>query len=169
MPTHPDILSVLQKAYQIETDGYTFYSMIADRTDKDAVREIFGKLARDEVQHKAFLKEIAAGYDDQGAAAFAVPRGDLSARAFADRVLTDRFKEQARHATFEVSALSIGLALETNAMALFNRQAEECTEKEIRDFYRFLADWERQHYDALKDLFQDVRRELFSEGGFDPF
>jgi rubrerythrin len=169
MAPHLEILSVLQKAYQIETDGYTFYSMIADRTDKDAVRDVFGKLARDEVQHKAFLKDIASKYEEKGAAAFAVPRGDIATRTFVDQVLTARFKQQAKDATFEVSALSIGLTLETNAMALFNRQAEESTEREIRDFYRFLAEWERQHYEALQELFQDVRRELFSERGFDPF
>ena len=169
MAAHPEILSVLQKAYQVETDGYTFYSMIADRTDKEAVREVFGKLARDEIQHKAFLKEVASTYDEKGAAAFAVPRGDMTARVFADRILTDRFKAQARDATFEVSALSIGLTLETNAMALFNGQADGAIDKEVRDFYRFLAEWERQHYEALRDLFQDLRQDLFTEGGFDPF
>ena len=169
MSAHPEILSILQKAYQVETDGYTFYSMIADRTDKDAVRDVFAKLARDEVQHKAFLKDIASRFEQQGAAAFAIPHGDPSARVFVDRILSDRFREQAKGADFEVSALSIGLTLETNAMALFNAQAQQAADAEVRDFYRFLADWEQQHYDALRELFQEVRRDLFTESGFDPF
>ena len=170
MPANPEILSILQKAYQVETDGYTFYSMIADRTDKDAVRDVFARLARDELQHKAFLKEIASGYEERGAAAFLLPsRPDAALRAFSDRVLTERFKEQAKGATFEVSAVSIGLTLETGAMALFGQQAETAADAEVRDFYRFLADWERRHYEALQDLFSEVRQDLFTGGGFQPF
>jgi rubrerythrin len=170
MSANPEILSILQKAYQVETDGYTFYSMIAERTDKDAVRDLFGKLARDEVLHKAYLKEISGQYEERGVAAFVVPaRPDPSLRVFADRVLTDRFKEQARGATFEVSAVSIGMTLETNAMALFGAQADTATDPEVREFYRFLCEWERQHYEALQDLFQEVRQDLFTGGGFNPF
>jgi len=165
----PEIREILSRAWQIENDGLTFYSMVAQRTDKDAVREVFERLARDEVQHKAFLKDIAARHDREGAAAFLVPRSDPGARVFVDRVLTDRFRAQAREATFEVSALSIGLTLESNAIALFQGQAQEAAEAEVRDFYRFLAEWEQQHYDTLRELFQDLRRDLFDGGGFDPF
>lgn len=170
MAANPEILGILQKAYQVETDGYTFYSMIADRTDKDAVRDVFAKLARDEVQHKAFLKEIAGSYEERGVAAFVAPvRPDVDMRVFANRVLSDRFKLQARGATFEVSAVSIGMTLETNAMALFGQQANVAPDGEVRAFYRFLADWEQQHYEALRELFADVRQDLFTGGGFQPF
>ncbi|MBD3872760.1 MAG: hypothetical protein IFK91_07590, partial [Acidobacteria bacterium] len=50
-----DIREILRKAYQIEVDGYTFYSMAADQASKQPVQELFDKLARDEVQHKAYL------------------------------------------------------------------------------------------------------------------
>lgn len=166
---HPEIREVLSRAWQVENDGHAFYAMVAQRTDREAVREVFEKLARDEVQHKAFLKDIASRYDREGAAAFLVPRSDPSSRTFVDRVLTDRFRAQARDADFEVSALSIGLTLESNAIALFQEQAQRASETEVRDFYRFLADWERQHYDTLRDLFQDLRRDLFETGRFEPF
>ena len=52
------ILDIVGKAYQIEVDGYTFYSMTAERATKPAVQELFAKLASDEVQHQAFLKEV---------------------------------------------------------------------------------------------------------------
>ena len=64
------ILEIVGKAYQIETDGYTFYSMTAERATKPAVQELFSKLASDEVQHQAFLKSVAKNYDEKGVAAF---------------------------------------------------------------------------------------------------
>lgn len=167
--TREAILDVLKKAYQIETDGFTFYSMVAERSQRQAVREIFDKLARDELQHKAYLRDIGARYQAEGVSAFAVNRADTSMRQFADVLFTDRFREQARGAEFEVSALSIGMQLESNAMATFHAAARDAADVEVREFYKFLADWERQHLDALHGLFTAVRGEIFADAGFERF
>ncbi len=58
MSDREQMLDILRKAYQIEVDGYTFYSMTADRAEKEAVRDLFAKLAADEVQHQAYLKSV---------------------------------------------------------------------------------------------------------------
>ena len=60
------IREILKKAYQIEVDGYTFYTMAADRASKPAVQELFDKLARDEVQHKAYLQSVIGSYEEKG-------------------------------------------------------------------------------------------------------
>ena len=101
---HDDIREVLKKAYQIEVDGYTFYSMAADRADKPAVQELFDKLAQDEVQHKAYIKSVIGSYEEKGAAAFSIARRDPQLKAFTDTIYTDAFKEQARDADFEIRA-----------------------------------------------------------------
>ena len=80
-----EIREVLKKAYQIEVDGYTFYSMAADRADKPAVQELFDQLAHDEVQHKAYLKSVIGSYEEKGAAAFTIARRDPDLKAFTDR------------------------------------------------------------------------------------
>jgi len=103
------ILEILDKAYQIETDGYTFYSMTAERATKPAVQELFGKLASDEQQHQAFLKSVAARYDEQGSAAFGLNLRMPDARDVTSQVFTGRFREQAAGAQFELAVLSIGM------------------------------------------------------------
>ena len=123
--TAPDqILDILRKAYQIEVDGYTFYSMTADRADKPAVQELFGKLAQDEVQHQAFLRSVLKNYHDKGVDAFAMGIVLPDFRAFSDKVFTDRFREQAEGAAFEMAALSVGMTLEKNAVAYFSGAAK---------------------------------------------
>ena len=72
MAATDQIVEILRKAYQIEVDGYTFYSMTADRADKPAVQELFGKLAQDEVQHQAFLRSVMKNYGQLGVEAFAL-------------------------------------------------------------------------------------------------
>ena len=61
------------------------------------------------------------------------------------------------------------MTLETNAIQYFSGAAERTTEEEVRDFYHFLADWERQHLEALQTLYSGVRQDFWSESGFAPF
>jgi rubrerythrin len=167
---HQDaVLDILRKAYQIEIDGYTFYSMTADRAGKPAVQELFTKLAQDEVEHQAFLRNIAGSYDAVGVEAFKLHLRTPDLRAFADKVFTSRFREQAAGAEFEMGALSVGMTLETNAITYFTGAAQSAKEEEVKKFYRFLADWEKQHFDALQRLFTSVREDFFAAGNFAPF
>jgi rubrerythrin len=164
-----DIREILRKAYQIEVDGYTFYSMVADRATKPAVQELFEKLARDEVQHKAYLQSVIGSYEEKGVAAFGLHLRDPDLKAFTSTIFTDSFKEQAKGADFEIGVLSVGMTLETNAIKYFSEAAENTSEREVREFYEFLADWERQHLEALQLLYNGVRQDFWAEGGFSPF
>jgi rubrerythrin len=143
--------------------------MAADRAAKPAVQELFDKLARDEVQHKAYLQSVIGSYEEKGVAAFNVNLRDPDLRAFSTTIFTEEFKRQAQGADFELGVLSIGMTLETNAIRYFTGAAEDATEHEVREFYRFLADWERQHLEALQALYNGVRQDFWHEGGFAPY
>lgn len=169
MDTRREILEVLQRAYQIEVDGHTFYSMTAARAEKPAVRELFEKLASDEVQHQAYLKAVLSRLDAEGTAAFKLNLRPAGLEPFSQGIFTDRFRQQARGAEFEVAVLSIGMQLETSAIDHFTSAAANTTSVEVREFYRFLADWEKQHLDALQSLFNSVRTDFWAEVGFAPF
>ncbi len=164
-----EIREVLQKAYQIEVDGYTFYSMAAERAEKPAVQDLFDKLARDEVQHKAYLKSVMGTYEDKGVEAFNIHLRDPDLKAFTATIFTDAFKQQAHGADFEMGVLSIGMTLENNAIKYFAGAAQHSLEAEVKAFYEFLADWERQHLEALRNLFNGVREDFWQDGGFSPF
>jgi len=163
------ILEILRKAYQIELDGYTFYSMTAAQATKPAVKELFEKLAHDEVQHQNFLKGVGKRYDADGTAAFVMAKPVVTMSGLTDHVFTARFKEQAKGAAFEMGVLSVGLTLETNAMAYFNRAADVTDSAEVRDFYRYIAGWEKEHFDALNALYTAIRSDFWEMGGFAPF
>ncbi|HVN77261.1 MAG TPA: ferritin family protein [Thermoanaerobaculaceae bacterium] len=169
MTNRDQVLDILRKAYQIEVDGYTFYSMTAERAEKEAVQELFAKLAADEVQHQAFLKSVAGRYDEKGVEAFRINLRAPEVRSINQAVFTARFREQAASTDFELGVLSIGMTLETNALKYFSTAAEQAVESEVKSFYRFLADWEKQHYDALQGLFNAVRAEHMAESSFSPF
>jgi rubrerythrin len=162
------ILDILRKAYQIEVDGYTLYSMVADQAEKPAVQQLFGKLAQDEIEHQGYLKAVMRGLDSRGANAFCFERRPPDLRTFSTSVFTERFKQQAQGAAFEMGVLSVGMGLESRAMAFFNRAAQQATEREVSEFYQFLASWEAEHFDALQRLYDGVRQEFWAEGRFSP-
>jgi rubrerythrin len=166
---HTEIREVLKKAYQIEVDGYTFYSMAAERAEKPAVQELFDKLASDEVQHKAFITSVMGSYDDKGIEAFNIRRRDPDLKAFTDAIYTADFKAKADEAEFEMGVLSVGMTLESRAIEYFSGAAKHAAEAEVRDFYQFLADWEKGHLEALRRLYGGVREDYWAEGGFSPF
>lgn len=168
MSNRDAILDIVRKAFQIEVDGYTFYSMTAAKAEKPLVQELFEKLASDEVQHQAFLKNVATRYDQEGLAAF--QRGKVSDwSAISDKIFTGRFREQASGAQFELAVLSIGMTLEQNAISYFSGAAKTAAENEVKEFYSFLAGWEQTHYEALQSLYNAVRADYWHEGGFSPF
>ena len=169
MTARDQIVDILRKAYQIEVDGYTFYSMTADRADKPAVQELFGKLAQDEVQHQAFLRSVLKNYHDKGVEAFSIGIVLPDLRVFSDKVFTDRFRDQAEGAAFEMAALSVGMTLEKNAVAYFSGAAQSAEEAEVKRFYQFLSDWEQQHLNALQSLSETVRGDFWDRSGFSPY
>lgn len=169
MDSRQEILDILKKAFQIEVDGYTFYAMTAERAAKPAVQELFAKLARDEVEHQRYLKGVMTNYDAEGLAAFVVQRRPPELKAFSEAVFSEKFRQQAQGAMFEVGVLSVGMTLEHNAVTFFTRAAEGAQEREVRDFYLFLADWERQHFAALQQLYNSVRADFWEASGFAPF
>jgi rubrerythrin len=160
-----DVLDILRKSYQLEVDGYTFYSMTSERSDKPAVQRLFARLADDERQHRAFLRDVASNLAAHGADAFdqVPPPPDL--REFSDAIFTTAMREQAQGAEFESGVLSVGMALETNAIAHFTSAAARAPHEQLRGFFQFLASWERQHLDALQNAYGAIRDDFWKKTG----
>ena len=68
-----------------------------------------------------------------------------------------------------MGVLSVGMTLENNAIRHFSSAAQGSSEQEVKAFYQFLADWEKQHFDALQGLFSSVKEDFWNAGGFAAF
>ena len=157
------IADVLRKAFQVEVDGFTFYSMAAERTTKPAVQKLFERLARDETEHKAYIMAVMKRYEEHGASSFQFDPRDPDLAEFSSQIFADSFKEQAQGEVSELGALSIGVQLESNAVTFFETASREATEPQIAGFYRFLADWEGMHLRTLQQLYDSIRLDPWPE------
>lgn len=153
------IMGILKKAFQVEVDGFTFYSMAEERAAKPAVRKLYKRLALDETEHKAYLRSVMKRYEELGAASFRLDPRDPDLGEFSSQMFTEEFKDQTEGEVTEVGALSIGIQLESNAIEFFSTAAQKAEDDRISGFYRFLADWEGFHLRTLRHLFDSIRVE----------
>jgi rubrerythrin len=159
------ITDVLRKAFQVEVDGFTFYSMAAERTTKPAAQQLFERLARDETEHQAYIRAVMRRYEEHGASSFHFDPRNPDLAEFSSEIFTESFKEQARDEVSELGVLSIGVQLESNAVAFFSAAAREASDPQITGFYQFLADWEGMHLRTLKQLYDSIRVDFWPEDG----
>lgn len=159
----------LQKAIQSERDGHSFYMMAANSTEDLKGKNVFAMLAKEELDHMQFLKAqydsvLKTGKPDRSAKLG--PRADLSGGF---PIFTDGIRARIKDANFEMSALSIGIRLELDAMKFYQSQSQAANDPEIKGFYAELADWESGHYHALLKQQEALKEDYWSAGGFSPF
>jgi rubrerythrin len=159
----------LKKAIQAEIDGYHFYMMAARSTSDEKGREVFEKLARDEMDHMNWLKAHYTSLLETGKADPGV-KGKPPTRLEGDHpIFSEGLKERAGGANYEMSALSIGAQLELTAIRFYTEEAEAATDEGLKRFYLDLVEWERGHYEALNRQLESLRGEHWEIGGFSPF
>lgn len=151
------VREILKKALQVEVDGHTFYSMAVQQATEPAIRDLYQRLARDEVEHQRYLRNVMRRFEEAGAESFFIEPKDPALGEFSSQIFTDEFREQARKVITAPAVLSIGMQLESNAVSFFTAAAESNTNPQAIGFFRFLADWEGQHYRILQTLFQAVQ------------
>ncbi len=160
-----DILDIIRRAYQLEVDGYTFYSMTAERATRPAVQSLFAQLAKDERQHQEYLRDVASHYKEGGKTALEIPTKQPDLSAFTSAVFTEEVRRQAEGADFEAGVLSVGMTIESNAIAHYSDAAKNAPDPQVHDFYQFLAVWERQHLIALQNAYKAVRSDFWQKSG----
>ena len=159
----------LLKAIKAERDGHSFYQMAANCSQDPKAKEVFAQLASEELEHMHFLTKQHESILKTGKANRALklgPQADLSGLS---PIFSDGIKARIQDAHFEMSALSIGVRLESEAMKFYRAQAEAVDDPEARRFFSRLAECESGHYQALLKQQEELKHDYWSASGFSPF
>jgi len=143
-----DLQKALQDAIKGEIEGRELYKTAAEKTEDTKAKEVFQMLAAEEQGHHDTLLQMAKDYD-QGKE-LAPPQLEVPTR-FEDAqspIFTREFKDKV--SDFDMTALSIGIKLELESEKFYREMAEKAEEKEAKDLFNRLADWERGHFDYLQ-------------------
>ena len=163
------LLAALEEATRAEVDGHHFYMMAAKFTEDPKGREVFERLAQDEVDHARYLQAHYESVKMTGKINPDVKLGDPTSYEWEHPIFSPALKERIRDAHYEMSALSIGAQLELNAVEFYKGQAEVAVEAEVKELFTKLADWESRHYHALLKQQDALKGQYWSAGRFSPF
>ena len=161
------ILEGIKTAMEAELTGHAFYKNAAETTDDVMGKETFLRMAGEEMSHFNYLRHQYKSVLEKGA--FDFEEKIKRQHKHSDHpIFSDAIKKRIKESHFEVSALSIGMKLEMDAMKYYRSRAEEAQDKDEKQLYRELADWEQDHYRAFKQQLDVLKEEYFEANNFIP-
>lgn len=148
-----DLKEAFQTAITGEIEGRELYKAASEKTNDKKAKKSFALLADEEQKHLDTLVSLAQEY--QEGSEVKVP--DLPAPAsFEDAespIFSKEFKQTVADKHFEMATLSIGIKLELESEKFYRKMAEIADQPKLKDFFNYLADWEKGHYDFLNKQF----------------
>lgn len=164
-----NILDILKQAIVKEIRAKTLYLEVAHKTQSAEVKRIFELMANEEQTHVDFLSEQYKQYSQTQT--FRKPENTTNQtdQKIADIVLSADLKEQISSAGFEAAAITASIELETRAIEFYTQQAQQATSAEEKEFFQFLANWERTHYEVLIKLDKELTEKIWFDHQFWPF
>ena len=159
-------IEVLKTAILMEKRGKAFYENVASQTQSPDVKKIFTMMAEEEQTHIEFLSKQFASYSKN----HKFDKIDLKAdTAVVDEILSGDIKTQISAASFEAAAISAAIDMETKAIEVYTKQANEATDANEKELFSWLAEWEKGHYKVLHELNEELKQNIWFDNNFWPF
>jgi rubrerythrin len=166
--TEDQLLAGLKEAILTEETGIQFYTVAAARTTDARGREVFAQLASDEAEHKKWLRR------EYGHLVAGTPWEEMKPVFHADLsgpspIFSDELRARIGEAHWEMTALSVGLALEQATITRYRNLAGVAEQPDVRRFFEELARWEESHAEALSRQASLLKESYWHEARFAPF
>jgi len=152
MTVEDDVKDAIQRAIQMEKDGYAFYMKAALQTSSDLGKQIFESIAKDEQVHLEVFQKM-----------FTAKVGEVEMNALVKRgtkyeklpVFPKDLKEVegANPNTDELDALKIAMDSEDTAIKYYTEIKEKSSDEEVKIIFDKIITQEKAHYQILNDEF----------------
>ncbi len=168
MDDKQEILKGLKTAMEAEITGHEFYKNAAKSTDDPMGKETFQRMAEEEMGHFNFLRHQYKSIMDNGKFDLAKELDHKKHKHSSNPIFSEAIKNRLKDAHYEISALTIGLKLELDAMTYYRSRAKQSKNEAVRKFFNELADWEEDHFLAFEKQLEMLKQEYFSANNFVP-
>ncbi len=159
---------ILKTAILLERRGKAFYTQVARQTESKSAKRIFEMMAEEEDEHIQFLSKQFAYYEKNHAFMKNEVHEEVDDTE-AVMILTDKIKNEISAAGFEAAAISAAIDFENRAIEVYSGRAAEATDKNEKEMYQMLADWEKTHHKLLHHLNEDLKEQIWNDNQFWPF
>jgi len=164
-----DMLKGLKTALETEMNGIEFYRTAAEKTEDPKGKTVFQILANDEARHFVELKKQHDALMKKGKWAASIELGKPTEFKGKSPIFSDDFKTRIKDRHFEMSALSIGALLETNAIDFYRQLKGKSSDPNARKFFAELQQWEERHLDAIVKQLDLVKEEFWQNAHWAPY
>lgn len=163
------LLAALKKALEAEMTGHQFYLHAAEATDDPQGKATFTRMAREELEHFHTLKSQYAAVQDNGHMDKVRVLLDVPDPESTSPIFSPQFRERVGQQHFEMSALSVGMQLELNAIKHYQQCVDESEDDDVKTFFSQLVEWEQGHYDGFAEELEQLREDYWRENDFLPY
>jgi len=163
-----EILAGLRTAIEAELTGHEFYKNAAKSTDDPMGKETFSRMAEEEMGHFTYLRRQYQAVLEKGKYDFSKNMEKKKSLHAENPIFSEEIKNRIKDCHFEVSALTIGMKLELDAMTFYRECAQKSTDDEAKQFFTELAEWEQDHYRAFQKQLDMLKQEYFEANNFVP-
>ena len=163
-----EILKGLKTAIEAELAGHEFYKNAAKTTSDPAGKETFSRMAEEELEHFNYLRHQYQSVLEKGDYDFSKKLLKNRHKHSKSPIFSEEIRKRIKDSHFEVSALTVGMKLELDAMKFYRSCAEKDHNDEARGFYNELAEWEEGHFLAFEKQLDMLKDDYFQANNFVP-
>jgi rubrerythrin len=163
-----EILQGLKTAIEAELTGHEFYKNAAKSTSDPMGKETFKRMAEEEMGHFNYLRHQYKSVLEKGEYDFSKKLTKKGYKHAENPIFSEEIKNRVKESHFEVSALTIGMKLELDAVSFYRSCAQKAQSEEAKQFYNELAEWEQDHFLAFEGALNMLKEDYFQANNFVP-
>lgn len=137
---------IIDFAINNEVEAYEFYRDAAIKVIDPQLKDVFEDLAKEELEHKQFLKDFAAGGLES------IKLDEVSDYKIAETLDKPKLSVDMSFA----DAISLAIKNEQEAMEMYNKLAAACLDEEHKKLFVELEKMEIMHKTRLEDIYINV-------------
>lgn len=137
---------VIQYAINLEIEAEIFYNKIADKVTDPRLKEMFKAFAAEEEKHRQILTGLL---ENESAGNFFKATSDYGVSATVER------PEITENMTL-ADAFAIAMKNEENAMKMYQKLANDCSDAAIKKIFQDLAVMEQGHKHKMETSYTEV-------------
>jgi rubrerythrin len=166
--TEAKTLNILKQAILLEKRGQSFYQKVAEQTQNDAVQSFFKFMSEEEAIHVDILAGQFRAYMKNGQ--FEPDSFDENeTSSIESHILNDDIKEKISSTGYEAAAIGAAIAMEKQAVNIYEDRAKTATDPEEKKLYEWLVSWEQSHLNMLLDIDKTLIERVWFDNHFWPF
>lgn len=163
-----EILQGLKSAMEAELIGNHFYKNAAQNTSDEQGKKVFQQMAEEEMQHFNYLRKQYQSILDTGSYNFSSKLVKEAAKQHDNQIFSRKMRERIKDCHFEISALTIAMKLEMDAVNFYRQCAEQAGTDEAKQFYLELMEWEQEHLQSLEQELEMLKEDYWEANHFVP-